>query len=520
MPRMAQSPSGAAAARAGGEQRRGGAAGRRRCRILRHRRRGGGRAVRPECAGRQHRGRPEQHHPLPGARRAGRGPFGARQDLAGMLGAEPAGSGARAARAARGPWRVDDQVRVAAVAHRDVGICVLYRRGRPSVGHRRRQGAGRTAGEGGLRQGARILSAPDQYIRRSLNMSIAALAPEYVRAISPYQPGKPISELAREMGLNEQDIIKLASNENPLGMSPRARQAALAALDDSHRYPDGNGFELKAALAERHGVGMDQIVLGNGSNDVLELAARVFLIPGSAAVYSRHAFADYPLATHAMGAPGIETPARDWGHDLQGMRAAIKPGVRMIFIANPDNHTGTLLKQDELERFIESVPQEVVVVLDEAYNEYLAPDLRGDSVAWLKRFPNLVVTRTFSKAYGLAGFRVGYAFAQPEVADLMNRVRQPFNVNGLALAAATAALADDVFVAESYRVNRNGMEQIVRGLKRLGLAHIPSHGNFVSFRVADAAKVNIELLKQGVIVRPVGIYRMPNFLRVTIGREH
>lgn len=350
-------------------------------------------------------------------------------------------------------------------------------------------------------------------------MSIAALAPEYVRAISPYQPGKPISELAREMGLNEQDIIKLASNENPLGMSPRARQAALAALDDSHRYPDGNGFELKAALAERHGVGMDQIVLGNGSNDVLELAARVFLIPGSAAVYSRHAFAVYPLATQAMGAQGIETPARDWGHDLQGMRAAIKPGVRMVFIANPNNPTGTLLRQDELERFIESVPQEVVVVLDEAYNEYLAPDLRGDSVAWLKRFPNLVVTRTFSKAYGLAGLRVGYALAHEQVTDMINRVRQPFNVNSVAQAAAVAALRDVSFVKKTFDLNQRGMLQITEGLTRLGLEYIPSFGNFIAFRIGNATAMYRRLLELGVIVRPIANYDMPDWLRVSIGLE-
>ncbi|MEW5889351.1 MAG: histidinol-phosphate transaminase [Pseudomonadota bacterium] len=351
-------------------------------------------------------------------------------------------------------------------------------------------------------------------------MGIAALAPEYVRAIMPYQPGKPISELAREMGLNEKDIIKLASNENPLGMSPRARQAAASALEDINRYPDGNGFELKAALCQRYGVTMDQIVLGNGSNDVLEQAARVFLTPEAAAIYSKHAFAVYPLVTQAIGAKGIETPAKDWGHDLDAMLAAITPQVRMIFIANPNNPTGTLLGQAELERFLEAVPADVVVVLDEAYNEYLPPELRGDSIAWLRRFPNLIVSRTFSKAYGLAGFRVGYAFAQPEVADLMNRVRQPFNVNSVALAAATAALQDDAFVAESYLVNKRGMERIVAGLKRLGLAHIPSHGNFVSFRVPDAAKVNLALLKQGVIVRPVGAYAMPNYLRVTIGLEY
>lgn len=350
-------------------------------------------------------------------------------------------------------------------------------------------------------------------------MGIAELAPEYVRGISPYQPGKPISELAREMGLIEKDIIKLASNENPLGMSPRARKAAIAAMDEIHRYPDGNGFELKTALSARYGVGIDQIVLGNGSNDVLELAARVFLKPSDASVYSKHAFAVYPLVTQAIGARGIETPARDFGHDLDAMLAAITPGVRIVFIANPNNPTGTLLTPAQVERFLEAAPRDVAIVLDEAYNEYLEPQLRGDSVALVRRFPNLIVTRTFSKAFGLAGFRVGYALAQPEIADLMNRVRQPFNVNSVALAAAIAALEDETFVAESCDVNKRGMAQIAAGLERLGLSYIPSHGNFVSFRVHDAAGVNLALLKQGVIVRPVGIYAMPNYLRVTIGLE-
>ncbi len=350
-------------------------------------------------------------------------------------------------------------------------------------------------------------------------MSLARLAPDYIRAISPYQPGKPISELAREMGLAESGIIKLASNENPLGMSPRAKQAAIEAMGELARYPDGNGFELKSALARRYGVGPDRIVLGNGSNDVLEMAARAFLSPQASAVFSQHAFAVYPLATRAAGALSIEVPAREYGHDLEAMCAAIQPSTRIVFIANPNNPTGTLLRGEQIEPFLERVPAGVLVVLDEAYQEYLPPPLRYDSVGWLERFPNLVVTRTFSKAYGLAGLRVGFALAHAEVADLMNRVRQPFNVNSIALAAARAALDDQGFVAASYEHNRRGMSQLVAGFERLGASYIPSYGNFITFHAGDAARVNGKLLEQGVIVRPIGNYGMPRHLRVTVGTE-
>jgi histidinol-phosphate aminotransferase len=350
-------------------------------------------------------------------------------------------------------------------------------------------------------------------------MDICDLAPGYVRAIAPYQPGKPISELAREMGMDEARIIKLASNENPRGVSPLARRAIEAALPELARYPDGNGFELKQALSRRLGVPPERIVLGNGSNDVLEMAARAFLAPGLSAVYSQHAFAVYPLAVQAAGATGIEVPAKDYGHDLAAMRRAVTPGTRLVFIANPNNPTGTLAPARELEAFLAGQPGEVLVVLDEAYNEYLLPEHQSDSIGWLKRFPNLVVTRTFSKVYGLAGLRVGYALAAAGVADLMNRVRQPFNVNNVALAAAAAALEDIAFVRESFELNRSGMRQLTDGFKRLAIEFIPSHGNFVSFRVRDAGGTYQKLLRAGVIVRPVASYGMPQHLRVTIGLE-
>jgi len=352
-------------------------------------------------------------------------------------------------------------------------------------------------------------------------MNICDLAPEYIRAIAPYQPGKPISELARELGLDENSIVKLASNENPLGTSPLALEAMTRALDEVARYPDGSGFELKAALSRRCGVTSDQIVLGNGSNDVLELAARVFLKPGAAAVYSQHAFAIYPLLTQAVGASGITVPAKDYGHDLDAMLDEITPETRLVFIANPNNPTGTLLAAADLLRFLERVSPDVLVVLDEAYNEYLPDAHRADSFSWLKRFSNLLITRTFSKAYGLAGTRVGYGLAHAGVAGLMNRVRQPFNVNSIGLAGALAALEDVEFVKRSHALNRAGMLQITTGLRRLGVEYIPSYGNFLSFRIknGDANVVYQSLLKLGVIVRPIGIYEMPQHLRVTIGLE-
>jgi len=348
---------------------------------------------------------------------------------------------------------------------------------------------------------------------------VCDLAPNYIRAIAPYQPGKPIAELAREFGLDAANITKLASNENPLGPSPLAVKAIERALSDIARYPDGNGFDLKSALARRHGVDMAQIVLGNGSNDVLELAARVFLGAGCEAIYSQHAFAVYALATQAVGATGIETPARDFAHDLGAMLKAVTPRTRMVFIANPNNPTGTLIASEELFAFLGALSNTVIAVLDEAYYEYLPADSNGGSIPWLAQFPNLIVTRTFSKAYGLAGLRIGYAFAHRGIAGLMNRVRQPFNVNSIALAAAAAALDDHEFVRRSFDLNQTGMRQITQGLDRLGLNCIPSSGNFISFRVNHAANVFRQLLQRGVIVRPVASYGMPDYLRVSIGLE-
>ena len=271
----------------------------------------------------------------------------------------------------------------------------------------------------------------------------------------------------------------------------------------------------------RFRVGLDQIVLGNGSNDVLELVAAAFLGPGRAAVMSQHAFAVYPLATQARGARSIVVPAKSFGHDLEAMARAVDDETYVVWAANPNNPTGTFARPDELEAFLRKVPERVLIVLDEAYNEYISHDLRADPVKWLRRHPNLVVTRTFSKAYGLAGLRVGYALAHPSVADVMNRVRQPFNVNSIALAAARAALDDMEFVARSFAENLQGVRQIEEGARGLGLDFIPSHGNFITIRVAQGGKAASDiykrLLRRGVIVRPVGGYELPEHLRVTIG---
>jgi histidinol-phosphate aminotransferase len=345
----------------------------------------------------------------------------------------------------------------------------------------------------------------------------ASHAPAWVRDIAPYVPGKPVEELAREFHLDPAGIVKLASNENPRGPSPKALAAIATAAADITRYPDGNGFALRSALASRLDVAPECLVLGNGSNDVLELVTQAFLTPGAEAIYAQHAFAVYPLASHARGAKGVVVPAKDHGHDLPAMLAAVTPRTRVVFVANPNNPTGTWIGATAMEAFVANVPREVVVVLDEAYDEYLAPSDRSRSIAWIGRYPNLIVSRTFSKAYGLAALRVGYGVMDASVADLLNRVRQPFNVNSLAQAAAIAALGDATYVEESARWNREGMRQIEAGLAKLGVAFVPSHGNFLLVNVGDGARVYAALLRDGVIVRPVANYGLPAFLRVTVG---
>ncbi len=347
---------------------------------------------------------------------------------------------------------------------------------------------------------------------------IANLATPGVRGLVPYQPGKPVSELERELGLTH--IVKLASNENPLGPSPKALAAIQSVLPELARYPDGSGFNLKNTLAEKLSVAPNQITLGNGSNEILELLARTFLSVDAEVIFSQHAFAVYPLVTQAVGAQSRVAPALNYGHDLQAMLDCVNAKTRMIFIANPNNPTGTYLTRAELENFLQKIPHSVICVLDEAYYEYVEQQDYPYSLAWLPNYPNLIITRTFSKAYGLAGLRVGYSVSSPVIADLLNRVRQPFNNNSLALAAADAALQDDLFLQQSICNNNQGMQQICRALGELGLDWIPSVGNFISVEFKqDGMPIYQALLKRGVIVRPVANYELPNHLRISIGTE-
>ena len=349
--------------------------------------------------------------------------------------------------------------------------------------------------------------------------TLAKLAPEYIRSIAAYQPGKPISDVARELGIREADIVKLASNENPLGASPKAIAAIRAALGELAMYPDGGGFALKAAISKKYAVSPEQIILGNGSNDILELAARTFMKAGDSAVYAQHAFAVYPLATQAVGAQGIEVAAKNFGNDLDAMLGAIRADTKMIFLANPNNPTGTFIPGFELRAFVQQVPPNVLVVLDEAYGEYLKDSDVYDSVPWLAEFPNVIVSHTLSKAYGLAGLRIGFGLAHPQLIDLMNRVRQPFNVNHLAMVAAVAALGDDAFIAESRRVNDAGLSLLKIEFAKRDLETIPAFGNFITFKVENTKRVFEALLRQGVIVRPIAGYGLPDYLRVTVGTE-
>jgi len=339
----------------------------------------------------------------------------------------------------------------------------------------------------------------------------------YVRAIAPYQPGKPIEELAREIDLPESDIVKLASNENPLGIPESAQRAMMAAAAGAGRYPDGSAFVLKAALARHLRLPPEWITIGNGSNDILEMAAAAVLAPGRSSVFAQYSFGAYALATQSRGARAIVVPALDFGHDLARMARAVEADTRLIYVANPNNPTGTFLGAAALEAFLESIPGDVLVVLDEAYNEYLPPELRYDAIAWVRRFPNLLVSRTFSKAYGLAGLRVGYGVAQPELGELLNRVRLPFNVSTIAQAAACAALADVAFVQRSYALNRDQLQRVSAALRAMDLTVVNSFANFVLVRVGPAARVYHELLLRGVIVRPVAGYGLPEWLRVSIG---
>lgn len=342
------------------------------------------------------------------------------------------------------------------------------------------------------------------------------LATPGIQGLHPYQPGKPVEELERELGIS--NSIKLASNENPLGPSQLAIDAVTASLTEGCRYPDASGFRLKQVLAKRYGFTPETITLGNGSNDVLDLIGRTFVLPGDEVIYSEFSFVVYMLVTQSLSAKAVVTPALNWGHDLDAMAAAVTDKTRVIYLANPNNPTGTYFNGDLFRAFMAKVPESVVVVLDEAYAEYVAQADFVSGLTLLGEFANLIVTRTFSKAYGLAAFRVGYAVANTQITDLLNRVRQPFNVNIPALEAAAAVLDDVAYLQRSVSNNAAGMAQLEQGFSKLGLSWIPSVGNFITVDCGqDAAAVFDGLLLEGVIVRPVANYGMPNHLRVTIG---
>ncbi len=336
--------------------------------------------------------------------------------------------------------------------------------------------------------------------------------------LKPYDPGKPLEELEREYGIS--DAVKVASNENALGASPKAVRLINTHADNIHRYPDGSGYDLKKQLAARHNVGTDQICLGNGSNDVLDLLARVFVKPGQAGVISRHAFIVYYLSLIYTHAEIRVVEAKNYGHDIEAMANAVDENTAIIFIANPNNPTGTWTHESELRQLLRKIPSEVIVVIDEAYAEYIEEPQYPDCTQWLPDYPNLVVTRTFSKIFGLAGLRIGYSVSSPEINDLMNRVRQPFNCSSLAMAAALAALEDDDHTERSRQLNCEQMQYLRNGFSRLQLETIESVGNFLCVDVnCPATPVYESLLRCGVITRPVGGYEMPNHLRVSVGTE-
>ena len=334
---------------------------------------------------------------------------------------------------------------------------------------------------------------------------------ESILGLTPYQGGKPIEELARELGLKK--ISKLASNENPLGISKKVQKAINESLSSINRYPDGNCFELKEAIAKKHNVLSNMISLGNGSNELLELIARVFVSKQTdEVIFSQYAFVVYPLVTQALGATAVVSPASNFGHDLDSMLSLISDQTKLIFIANPNNPTGTLLSDDDVYSFLKKVPRNIPVVLDQAYFEYLNID--DQAISWLNEFENLIISRTFSKAYGLAGLRVGYSICSTLIADYINRVREPFNVNHTAQMAAIAALSDDEYLADSVKMNSDGYSQLVKGFEAFELNYIPSYANFIAVEFKDAMRIYNNLLKEGVIVRPV---EMKNYLRISIG---
>ena len=347
-------------------------------------------------------------------------------------------------------------------------------------------------------------------------MDLKKLVNKGIDGLSPYEPGKPIEDLERELGIK--NAVKLASNENPVGPSPKIIDSIEKIVKETHRYPDGNATRLKAKISTKFNILENQVTVGNGSNDIIEFVARSFLGPNDSAVYSEHAFAVYPLVVRAVGAMGIEVPAKNFSHDLEAMLDSIEENTKLIFIANPNNPTGSFIEQSELLNFLEKVPEEIIVLLDQAYFEYSSFETSDLEFDVLERFPNLVISRSFSKAYGLAGFRVGYSVSSIAIADYLNRVRQPFNANSLALYAAEIALDDDQFIKKCLELNFEQKQILFNGLQASGFECLPSRANFISFDCReDSNDAFNKLLLEGVIVRSLRVYKMPNFLRVSVG---
>lgn len=347
-------------------------------------------------------------------------------------------------------------------------------------------------------------------------MDLKKLVNKGIDGLSPYEPGKPIEDLERELGIK--NAVKLASNENPVGPSPKIIDSIEKIVKETHRYPDGNATRLKAKISRKFNILENQVTVGNGSNDIIEFVARSFLGPNDSAVYSEHAFAVYPLVVRAVGAMGIEVPAKNFSHDLDAMLDSIEENTKLIFIANPNNPTGSFIEQSELLNFLEKVPEEIIVLLDQAYFDYSSFETSDLEFDVLERFPNLVISRSFSKAYGLAGFRVGYSVSSIEIADYLNRVRQPFNANSLALYAAEIALDDDQFIKKCLELNFEQKQILFNGLQASGFECLPSRANFISFDCGeDSNDAFNKLLLEGVIVRSLRVYKMPNFLRVSVG---
>lgn len=350
---------------------------------------------------------------------------------------------------------------------------------------------------------------------RPLATDPTELAPAHVRAIEPYQVGKSAAELSREIGIPEAEIIKLASNENPYGMSPKASAAIVAAASGVTRYPDE--FTLRCDLAKHHGLAPENVILTNGSDELIGTISRAFLGSGRASVMSDYAYLSYANATQAIGSRNITVPALDYGHDLAAMLRAITPDTRVVWVSNPNNPTGTFIQEPALRDFVRRVPRDVVVVLDEAYSDFLPEHLAPNSAAWVAEHPNMVVAKTFSKIHGLAGLRMGYGLASPKMVSTLMSVRQTYSCNALALAAAGASLRDRSFVDSCRSKNAEGIQTLNAGLEALGLKTLPAHGNFVAFELPDAGLVHQRLMKKGLIVRPLTQYSLPNFLRVSVG---